>query len=93
MSSRRRIKRKLDRKQLIEKLSTKCPRCRKTAASSEEEAWEIARKQYARNGGEMPKRVYECWKGSGIYHWTRDELPPLRVIKPDASFYAEDRWT
>lgn len=79
MSSRRRLNRKLDRKQLLEKLKVKCPICGKTAASSEAEAWELARKQYARFGGEMPKRVYQCSSSVPFYHWTRMEAPPLTL--------------
>lgn len=97
MSSRRRINRKLQRKDLIEKLRIKCPVCGKTAASSEEEAWELARRQFLRFGGEMPKRVYQCMDNIPFFHWTRMEKPPLklrpiRTVEASADFYSESYW-
>lgn len=84
MSSRRRLRRKLSRSEFIQKLRVKCPLCGKTGAESEEEAWEIARRQYARFGGEMPKRVYLCNETGPYWHWTRLEQRPehLRRIQP-----------
>lgn len=74
MSSRRRLARKESRAQLVQKLRDKCPRCGKTCAATEEEAWAMARRQYARHGGEMPKRVYSCSDdGKPPFHWTRQE--------------------
>jgi hypothetical protein len=96
MSSRRRLKRKMDRQELIQKLKVKCPLCGKTAASSEDDAWEMARKQFARYGGEMPKRVYQCDERIPFFHWTRWEQPPahLRVVRQvDTNpIYSEDYW-
>lgn len=75
MSSRRRINRKINQRQLVEKLRNKCPKCGKTCAGTEQEAWEMAKRQFARHGGEMPKRVYSCNDdGQGPWHWTRQQV-------------------
>jgi hypothetical protein len=94
MSSRRRLNRKMQHKELLEKLRVRCPVCRKVGASSEAEAWELARKQFARFGGEMPKRVYQC--RSGQFHWTRADARPQPVgipeIAAEADIYSEEYW-
>jgi hypothetical protein len=94
MSSRRRIARKLQRQELVSKLAVKCPVCGKTAASSEAEAWELARKQQARVGGEPAKRVYRCADFVPFYHWTRMEQPPLRLreIRRVDPMHSEEYW-
>lgn len=74
MSSKRRSRRMAERQNFKKKLAVRCPSCGKVSASSEEEAWEMARTQFIRFGGEEPKRVYSCGdNGKAPFHWTRKE--------------------
>lgn len=89
MSSKRHARRAEEMKEFRRKLRNRCPACGKVYASTEDEAWELARRQYARFGGEEPKRVYDC--GGGKFHWTRQET---YTPKPQpGSFYTEDHWS
>lgn len=89
MASKRRERRKTERRAEMKKVGEKCKGCGKSFGRSEDEAWAMARRQLAINGGEPAKRVYECDKprGKGNFHWTR-----LEVYRPESEFYSESHW-
>lgn len=98
MSSKRRSRRMAERQNFKKKLTSRCPNCGKVSASSEEEAWEIARRQFARFGGEEPKRVYPCKDdGKPPFHWTRQEKytrqEETAPVELSAEHLTEEFWT